>query len=192
MALPDKRRQGPHLRKPWDGTGGRWGTNTCKRVMGINLICWACQLIRTSWIRAACVGQSVERLALFFLMFTYIWDRERQCVSRGRNRERDRDKDRIWSKLQALSCQHRARCGARTHEPWDHDLSWSQTLHRLSHPGTLSVWLMISVQSMIPGLWDWSPHRALCWAWGLLEILSLSLCPTPPLTHSLSLKWKFF
>ena len=31
--------------------------------------------------------------------------------------------------------QHRAQRGARTHRPWDHDLSWSRPLNRLSHPG---------------------------------------------------------
>ena len=54
-------------------------------------------------------------------MFIYFWER---------------DTHTIWSRLQALSSQHRARCGARTLEPWDHDLSQSQWLHRLSHPDT--------------------------------------------------------
>ena len=45
---------------------------------------------------------------------------------------------RIWSRLQALSCQHRAPCGAWTHELRDHDLSRSRTLNRLSHPGAPS------------------------------------------------------
>ena len=48
---------------------------------------------------------------------------------------RERGRHRIWSRLQALSCQHRAWCGARTHKPWDHDLSRSWTLNQLSHPG---------------------------------------------------------
>ena len=51
----------------------------------------------------------------------------------GRGRERGRH--RIRSGLQALSCQHRARRGAQTREPRDHDLSRSRTLNRLSHPG---------------------------------------------------------
>ena len=51
----------------------------------------------------------------------------------GRGRERGRH--RIQSRLQVLSCRHRARRGARTHEPRDHDLSRSRTLNRLSHPG---------------------------------------------------------
>ena len=48
---------------------------------------------------------------------------------------RDRRRPRIWSRLQALSCQHRARRGAQTHRLWDHDLSRSRTLNWLSHPG---------------------------------------------------------
>ena len=57
---------------------------------------------------------------------------ERNRVWAGRGRERGRY--RIQSKLRALSCQHRARHGARTHIPWDHDLSWSWTLNWLNHP----------------------------------------------------------
>ena len=47
----------------------------------------------------------------------------------------ERGRHRIWNRLQALSCQHRARCGARTHGPRDHDLSRSRPLNRLSQPG---------------------------------------------------------
>ena len=49
----------------------------------------------------------------------------------------ERGRHRIWNRLQALSCQHRAWCGARTHGPRDHDLSWSRMLNWLSHPGAL-------------------------------------------------------
>ena len=59
-------------------------------------------------------------------------DRETEH-EQGRGRERGRQ--RIQSRLQALSCQHRAGRGAWTHESWDHGLCWSQTLNRLSHPG---------------------------------------------------------
>ena len=62
----------------------------------------------------------------------YFWEKERECEW-GRGRERGRH--RIWSRLQALSCQHRAWCRARTHKLRDHDLSWSRMLKRLSHPG---------------------------------------------------------
>ena len=47
----------------------------------------------------------------------------------------ERGRHRIWNRLQALSCQHRARRGARTHRPRDHDLRWSRPLNRLRHPG---------------------------------------------------------
>ena len=60
-------------------------------------------------------------------MFIYFWERERS---------REKGRHRIRSRLQAPSYQHRARRGARTHEPRDHDLSWSRTPNRLSHPGT--------------------------------------------------------
>ena len=63
----------------------------------------------------------------FFLMFIYFWERGGY---------------RIQSRLQALSCQHRAQRGARSHELWDHDLSRSQTLNRLSPPGT-AMWCFL-------------------------------------------------
>ena len=73
----------------------------------------------------------------FFLMFTYFWERETETERDNRGAERDR----ICSRLQALSCQHRARCRAQTHKLWDHDLSQSWMLNRLSHPGTPQIFL---------------------------------------------------
>ena len=71
---------------------------------------------------------------LLFLMFIYLRERDRQTEHEpGRGRERHTH--RIRSRLQAPSCQHRARRGARTHRPRDHDLSRSRTLNRRSHPG---------------------------------------------------------
>ena len=69
----------------------------------------------------------------FFNVYLFLRQRETEH-ERGRVRERGRH--RIWNRLQALSGQHRARRGARTHRPWDHDLSRSWLLNRLSHPGT--------------------------------------------------------
>ena len=70
-------------------------------------------------------------------MFLYFWyrerERERESMSRG---GAERGQHRIQSRLQALSCQHRAQRGAQTHKPWDHDLSQSLMLNQLSHPGT--------------------------------------------------------
>ena len=67
-----------------------------------------------------------------FDVYSFLRDRgtEHEC---GRGRERGRH--RIWSRFQALSCQHRAQHGARTHGLWDHDLSQSWMLNRLSYPG---------------------------------------------------------
>ena len=65
----------------------------------------------------------------FFLKFIYFWEREQAQAGEGQ-RERE---TQIWSRLQALTCQHRAWCRARTQEPWDHDLSRSQALNLLSH-----------------------------------------------------------
>ena len=86
-------------------------------------------------------------LHFHFILFNVylVFERERE---RGREKERERERKRdvgrrgrergrhrIWSRLQALSCQYRAQHGAWTHEPWDHDLSWIQMLTCLSHPG---------------------------------------------------------
>ena len=65
-------------------------------------------------------------------------ERERQSMSRG-GAKSERGSHRFRSRLQALSRQHRARCGAQTHKPWNHDLSRSQTPNRLSHPGTPQI-----------------------------------------------------
>ena len=51
----------------------------------------------------------------------------------------------------------------------------------------LSVWLVISAQVMVSGLWDQPLSQALHWEWNLLKILSVSLCPFPlvlSLSHS--------
>ena len=69
----------------------------------------------------------------FFYIYLF-FERQRETEhEQGRGRERGRP--RIRSRLQAPSCQHRARHGARSHKPWDGDLSWSRTLNWLSHPG---------------------------------------------------------
>ena len=65
-------------------------------------------------------------------MFVYFWEREDR-VQAG---EGPKGRHRIWSRFQALSCQHRPWCGARTHEQQDHDLSQNWMLNQLSHPGT--------------------------------------------------------
>ena len=70
-----------------------------------------------------------------FITFIYFWETE---WKRERGRERGRYSR---SRLQALSHQYRAQCGAWTHKPWDHDLSWSWTLNWLSHSDTPVVFL---------------------------------------------------
>ena len=66
-------------------------------------------------------------------MFIYFWNRERDRAWTGEGQRERETQNR--SRLQALRCQHRAQHGARTHGTWNHDLSRSQTLNRLSHPG---------------------------------------------------------
>ena len=55
-------------------------------------------------------------------------------------RERERENPK-----QALHCQCGAGCRARTHELQEHDLSQSQMLNQLSHPGALGPLFLINV-----------------------------------------------
>ena len=71
--------------------------------------------MRSLWL-AFCTLMLPGSLKKFF--FVYLWEREKE-------KENPR---------QALHCQPRAWCGAQTHEPWDHDLSWSWMLNWLSYP----------------------------------------------------------
>ena len=61
----------------------------------------------------------------FFLTFIHFWETQREW---GRA---ERGRHRIRSRLQALSCQHRTRRGAWTHEPWDR--AWAKV-------GSLTDW----------------------------------------------------
>ena len=68
-------------------------------------------------------GRCVERRAdtdpaLFFFFNVYLFLRETEC-EQGRGREGETQNPK---RLQALSCQHKPRCRARTHELRDHDL----------------------------------------------------------------------
>ena len=78
---------------------------------------------------------SLKSQSIFFNVYYLLLrerERERQSASRG---GLDRGRHRIGSRLQAPSCHHRACCGAGTHKLRDHDLSRSQMLSPLSHPG---------------------------------------------------------
>ena len=93
------------------------------------------------------------RLLFYFIFLLFIFERERECVCK-QGRDRERGRHRIRSRLQALSCQHRARCMARTHEPWDHDLSQSRTLSRLSHPSApTTCFLKLESLKHLGGAW---------------------------------------
>ena len=70
-----------------------------------------------------------------FLFFKLLFTLERERETEHERGRKEGGGHRMWNRLQALSCQHRARCGAQTHKPWDHDLSRCQMLNQLSHPG---------------------------------------------------------
>ena len=80
------------------------------------------------------ISQALGNPDFIFLMFIYFWERERksesECTSRGGAEREGHGGSKAGS---ALTAQSPLR--AQTHEPWDHDLSRSRTLNRLSHPG---------------------------------------------------------
>ena len=86
------------------------------------------------FVSAAVTLTNTRAKFLFLIVFhvLFIFGRETECEE---GRGRDRGRHRIRSRLLAPSHQHRARRGAQIHKPWGHDLSRSQTLNRLSHPG---------------------------------------------------------
>ena len=128
-------------------------------------------------------------LPLSFFSLTFIFEREKERVGGGRGRERGRH--RIWSRLQALSCQHRAWHGPQMREPQDHDLNQSWMLDGLSHQAPLPLSFKIDLLGHL-GLGsghdlmvcEIKPHVRLCTVQSLLGILSLSFCPSSG--HALS------
>ena len=87
----------------------------------------------------------------YFFTFIYFWEieRDRAQVEEG---QRGRRRHRIQSKLQALSCQHRARRGAGTHELWGHDLSWRQTLNPTEPPRCPYLFISWCILRLFPCL----------------------------------------
>ena len=72
--------------------------------------------------------QNTQSFIIIFLMFSFLF--EMASVGEG---QREPDRGSEWSRLCTVSREPDTR--ARTHEPWDHDLSRSWTLNCLSHPG---------------------------------------------------------
>ena len=110
--------------KPQDSTGG------CP-----------CQLLNAATASGNNLQTDPESLWLFLNI--YFWETACLCAcacKTGRGRER-RTEDPKW----ALSWQQRARCGAQTHKPQDHDLFRSHTLNQLSHPCAPNrSWIFVS------------------------------------------------
>ena len=126
----------------------------------------------------------------FFLKRFYWLERERgkeegsRREGRGRGRRRSR-----------LPAEREAGGGAQSQGPWDHDLSWRQTLNRLNHSGILGLYFL-----MLSSIFSYSnlPHVYLCllcllylWMPPLLAppptiyLFFLSTPPSPSFLHSL-------
>ena len=111
-----------------------------------------------TWAEVGCLTDWATQVSQFLFIFERERERERQrererAWAKEGQRERGRGRYRTWSRLQALSCHHRAWRGARTHKPWDHDLSWSQRLNRLNHPGSLNF-LFLMNSFLCISFWD--------------------------------------
>ena len=92
-------------------------------------------------------------------MFYYLFLRVRKSKSR---RGAERETHRIWSGLQALSCQHRARRGAPAHKLRDHALSWSRTLNRPEPPRLPLLFSFRGFFWDIRRLRDWAVSSLTC------------------------------
>ena len=86
------------------------------------------------WSITAGSQLTLQIVLSYFFECLFIFEKERDRAKMGEE-QRERGRHRIRSRLQALSYQRRARCGARTRELWDHDQSQSWTLNWLSHAG---------------------------------------------------------
>ena len=102
-----------------------------------------------------------------FFECLFIFERKTE-YQQGRSQERG--EQRIWNRLQALSCQHRAWCGASTHEPRDHALSIAVgMLNWLSHPGAPRLRdSLVKFGRVLFGHWSISSLR-----WSLFSSVSL-------------------
>ena len=145
-------------------------------------------------------GLSILLTFLNKKILMFIFEKERES---RRGAERERGRHRIRSRLQVLSCQHRAQHRAWTHQPWDHDLSWSWTLNQLSHSGTpvdlfeepapygvpewhswLSVWFWFRSWSVVR---EFKPHIRCSAVLSLRGILCVSVSLRSPSICILSL-----
>ena len=81
------------------------------------------------------VERSRSPLFLSFFVYLFFWVRARESWGRA---ERGRDREpQVGSTQSVQSPMH-----AQTHELWDHDLSQSQLLNPLSHPGAHKIALL--------------------------------------------------
>ena len=121
--------------------GSRHWVVSTEPDMGLELT--NCELM--TWAKVPCLTdwatQARPKCFPIFKKCLFIFERASE-TERKQGRDSKRGTHKIWSRLPAPSCQHRAWRGAWTHKPWDHDLSQSRMLNRLSHSGVPILWLL--------------------------------------------------
>ena len=85
-------------------------------------------------------------LIFFFLTFIYFWERETE-TEHGQGRGRERGRQRIRSRLQDLSCQHRAQCGV---QPTNREImTWVEVGHLTDWATLVSLIYFFNVYSFL-------------------------------------------
>ena len=103
-----------------------------------------------------------------FFFNVYFWETERERLWAGEGQTQRETQNFKWAPGSMLSAQSPTR--AWTHKLWNHDLSQSWTLNRLSHPGTPGpgiklndiTWFFWDCSGLRPeNFTSWKPH----WSW---------------------------
>ena len=111
---------------------------------------WDHDLSQKSRVRCLTNWATQTPLLCFILMFVCLLvykreiETEAEC-EQGMGRKRETEFEAV---SKALHCQHRAWCGAWTHELWDHDLSWRWTLNNWAIQVPLLCFILIFITSL--------------------------------------------
>ena len=151
-----------------------WRKTTCRQASkskprGLELIVqgsWGLSGLSASWsqLRLWSHGSWVQASwSLLNKIYLFLREREREQAGEGHT------KGKRENPKQAPHCQQGAQCGAWTHEPWDHDLSWNLQLDASStEPPRYPKWIHLKKKRIDQMLLK----KVMIWPKGLLERLS--------------------